>query len=97
MGLNNYSSLKYSNSTTSNSECTKGYNAPYSYYADNTSRVKYVLDANGTLTTTTGWYWERSRSYSTSSSVCAVNTDGSASRHDYGNTSGRLAPAFVIG
>ena len=90
-----YSSLTKKNSTTSNSECTKGYNAAYSYYTSNTTRVKYTMNANGSLTTNSGWYWERSRAYSGSGYVCGVSGDGSASGYGYGN--GYLAPAFVIG
>ena len=91
-----YSSLTKKNSTTSNSECTKGYNAAYNYYTSNTTRVKYTMNANGSLTTNSGWYWERSRRYYDSYSVCFVGYDGSASGYGY-NTDGYLAPAFVIG
>lgn len=91
-----YSSLIKKNSTTSNSECTKGYNAAYSYYTSNTTRVKYTMNANGSLTTNSGWYWERSRRYNHSSYVCYVYNDGAASRIGY-NYDGYLAPAFVIG
>ena len=91
-----YSSLTKKNSTTSNSECTKGYNAAYSYYTSNTTRIKYTMNANGSLTTNSGQYWERSRNCSRSSGVCAVSTDGSADRSNYGGNS-YLAPAFVIG
>ena len=91
-----YSSLTKKNSTTSNSECTKGYNAAYSYYTSNTTRVKYTMNANGSLTTNSGWYWERSRGYNYSSYVCYVSNDGSASINGY-NGNVYLAPAFVIG
>lgn len=97
MGLDNYSSLTKSNSTTSNAECTKGYNAAYSYYTSNTTRVKYRMNANGTLTTTTAqYYWERSRSSDSSYDVCYVNNIGSAYSNSYNNVY-YLAPAFVIG
>lgn len=91
-----YSSLTKKNSTTSNSECTKGYNAAYSYYTSNTTRVKYTMNANGSLTTNSGWYWERSRLYYDSNRICRVSSDGSA---DYGRylSTNYLAPAFVIG
>lgn len=93
-----YSSLTKKNSTTSNSECTKGYNAAYSYYTSNTTRVKYTMNANGSLTTNSNWYWERSRYYDSSGSVCFVNNDGSATYSNYGYGTGiYLAPAFVIG
>ena len=91
-----YSSLTKKNSTTSNSECTKGYNAAYSYYTSNTTRVKYTMNANGSLTTNSDWYWERSRHCNHSSSVGNVNNDGSAGYYNYYN-GGYLAPAFVIG
>jgi hypothetical protein len=54
------------------------------------------MNANGSLTNSTMWYWERSRYYGNSGSVCIVYTDGSAGGYtDY--SSGGLAPAFVIG
>lgn len=97
MGLDSYSPLSTANSTTSNSECTKGYNAAYRYYTSNAKRIKYQMYENGTLTTKTTYYWERSRSYHKfySAFTCTVNTEGEASglgSGDYG-----LAPAFVIG
>ena len=91
-----YSSLTKKNSTTSNSECTKGYNAAYSYYTSNTTRIKYTMNANGSLTTNSDWYWERSRRYNGSGSVCFVYGDGSADNYYY-NRDNYLAPAFVIG
>lgn len=91
-----YSSLTKKNSTASNSECTKGYNAAYSYYTSNTTRVKYTMNANGSLTTNSGWYWERSRGYNYSGRVCFVAGDGSAYYGDC-DYNGYLAPAFVIG
>lgn len=97
MGFDNmYSSLTKKNSTTSNSECTKGYNAAYSYYTSNTTRVKYTMNANGSLTTNSSWYWERSRGYNDSDYVCYVTGGGSAGCGDYYGY-GYLAPAFVIG
>jgi hypothetical protein len=96
MGLDTYSSISVANSTTAKAECTNGYNASYQYYTNNTSRIKYVLDSTGTLTTTTGWYWERSRGYNSSNVVCYVNTDGTADYAGYSGSHG-LAPAFVIG
>ena len=95
MGFNNNSSLTKSNSTTSNSECTKGYNAAYSYYTSNTTRIKCQMNANGTLTTNTSYYWERSRYYNNSNNVCQVLSGGST-YYAYNNTRS-LAPAFVIG
>lgn len=96
MGLDSYSSLSTANSTTSKAECTQGYNAAYSYYTNNSRRVKYKMNANGSLTSSTDWYWERSRDYHSSSGVCFVGSGGSANLGDYDVSSG-LAPAFVIG
>lgn len=92
-----YSSLTKKNSTTSNSECTKGYNTAYSYYTSNTTRVKYTMNANGSLTTNPSWYWERSRYYDISNYVCIVYSDGSANYNLYDGNYSYLAPAFVIG
>ena len=96
MGLDNYSSLSTANSTTSKAECTQGYNAAYSYYTNNSRRVKYKMNASGSLTSSTDWYWERSRYYTNSSRVCGVDGDGSAYGYTYSDSRG-LAPAFVIG
>lgn len=96
MGLDSYSPISTANSTISKTECTQGYNAPYSYYTSNSTRVKYRMNANGSLTNNTNWYWERSRDYDDSDCVCYVHYDGSAGNNYYVN-SGGLAPAFVIG
>lgn len=92
MGLDSYSSLTKSNSTTSNGEFCKGYTTSYQYYSSNSTRIKYQGDSSSS----TAWYWERSRRYNGSSRVCNVRSDGSA---DYNGCydSGYLAPAFVIG
>ena len=95
MGLDSYSSLSTANSSTSKAECTQGYNAPYQYYDSNTDRIKYGMDASGNVGSITRYYWERSRSYVTSSSVCRVSTTGNANDNHYIN-SYYLAPAFVI-
>lgn len=95
MGLDNYSPLSTANSTTGKAECTQGYNAAYSYYVNGGSRVKKAGDSGSAQ-----WYWERSRYYYSSSkrptSVCIVDSIGSASSDYYGSSVG-LAPAFVIG
>lgn len=98
MGLDNYAPISTANSTTSKAECTKGHNAAYSYYTNNSRRVKYRMNANGSLTSSAQWYWERSRYYRSGSSnaVCRVYVDGSASSSGYYDSYG-LAPAFVIG
>ena len=68
----------------------------YSYYTNNSKRVKYYMNTNGTLTNNTAYYWERSRDYGNSTGVCGVNSGGSATYYNYYNSYG-LAPAFVIG
>lgn len=87
MGLASYS---YAPTT---GEYTKGCSAAYSYYSSNSNRVKYQSDS----TTTTAWYWTRSRGTGVSTAVCRVGTGGSAGYVAYTGTSGRVAPAFVIG
>lgn len=91
-GLDSYSPISTANSTTTNAECTYGYNAQYSYYSSNSARVMYLGDSS----TDYGYPWERSRSYSYSTGVCRVDTNGTASDNDYNYSLG-LAPAFVIG
>ena len=92
-GLDSYSPLSTSNSTTSKAECTQGKNFAYSYYTSNATRVMYLGD---TSTSNYGYPWERSRACDVSDRVCRVGSDGSADRNRY-NYSGGLAPAFVIG
>lgn len=98
MGLDSYSPISTANSTTSNAECTKGYNAAYDYYTNNSSRIKNIQDANGNSSGGSNWYWERSRYYHSfyTTDVCYVHSDGVA---DFTGYSGNryLAPAFVIG
>jgi hypothetical protein len=98
MGLNSYSPLSVANSSTTKSECTEGKDFAYSYYTNATSRIKYAMEANGTLTTTAKYYWERSRYYfsSNTNGVCFVNSYGIADYYTYNGSYG-LAPAFVIG
>ena len=92
-GLDSYSPLSTSNSTTSRAECTQGKNFAYSYYTSNATRVMYLGD---TSTNSYGYPWERSRLYDNSDGVCDVYYDGSAGSNYYSNSYG-LAPAFVIG
>lgn len=92
-GLDSYSPLSTSNSTTSRAECTQGKNFAYSYYTSNATRVMYLGD---TSTNSYGYPWERSRFYSYSDYVCDVGNGGAATGTGY-NYSGGLAPAFVIG
>lgn len=92
-GLDAYSPLSTANSTTSKAECTQGKNFAYSYYTSNATRIMYLGD---TSTSSYGYPWERSRTYSDSSGVCCVNYNGGADYAGYGGSFG-LAPAFVIG
>jgi hypothetical protein len=97
MGLDAYSPLSVANSSTSKAECTNGYNAAYSYYNSNSRRIKYIMTADGTsVDTSTCYYWERSRDYGGSNTVCGVDASGGASASGYGG-SFYLAPAFTIG
>ena len=93
VGLDNYASLKYSNWTTTNGECTYGKKFQYSYYTDNNSRVKKLGDSGSA-----DFWWTRGRYYyfATIGLVCNVNSDGSASSYIYSDSCG-VAPAFVIG
>ena len=92
-GLDSYSPLATANSTTSRAECTNGKNFAYSYYTSNATRVMYLGD---TSTSNYGYPWERSRTYNYSYGVCGVGNDGTAGYNIY-DSSGGLAPAFVIG
>lgn len=92
-GLDTYSPLSTANSTTSKAECTQGKNFAYSYYTSNATRIIYLGD---TSTSNYGYPWERSRCYNYSNNVCVVNRYGGATYINY-NSSGGLAPAFVIG
>lgn len=96
MGLDSWSVISVSNSTTSKAECTKGYNAAYDYYTSDSSRIKNVQDANGNSSGGSSWYWERSRSSYDSGRVCGVHSGGYAGYAAYGDN-GCLAPAFIIG
>lgn len=100
-GADNSTSKGYASSY---SEWTEGISNPkaYKYYAVDittglTRRKKFAMDANGSLTTTTSWYWLRSRYCYTSGGVCGVFTGGGAIGYGYDTATGRLAPAFVIG
>ena len=87
MGLASY---QYAPTT---GEYTNGCSAAYSYYSSNANRVKNQSDS----TATAAWYWTRSRYTDGSYGVCLVNYGGSATNTGYDITSGRVAPAFVIG
>lgn len=90
-GSKNGSSLSIDNSTTSNSECTAGYNEAYSYYSDDASRIKNAGDTGSA----TSW-WLRSRYYQDSYFDCAVASSG-VDTGNYPDAALRIAPAFVIG
>lgn len=96
IGYDSYSPLSPANSTISNAECTQGYNAAYSYYTSNTTRVKYQMSANGALTTSKLKYWIRSRLYNLVDYVINI-TDGGSINFNYYTEIYGLAPAFVIG
>lgn len=90
-GSDNLSSLSIANSTTSNSECTAGYNEAYSYYVDNNSRIKKLGDSGSADS-----WWLRSRYYNYYSQICTVTSTGTPDSKGYSYGRG-LAPAFVIG
>lgn len=69
----------------------------YQYYIDNAKRVKYISNNNGSLTTNTSAYWDRSRSYNYAIRACRIGAKGSPDSTNYSTTSCRLSPAFVIG
>ena len=52
------------------------------------------MNANGSLTSNTNWYWERSRYYNYSNHVCRVYDDGSAGNNGYNGSIG-LAPGYI--
>lgn len=96
IGLDSYAPLSVANSTTTAAECTYGYNAPYSYYANGGSRIKYRGNASGDATTSDEIYWLRSKYNKDDAYETAVYGTGSASYGKY-NATYYLAPAFVIG
>ena len=98
MGGNEYAAISVSNSTTTNAECCYGYNEAYSYYTNNSRRIKYAMNASGILTTTAKRYWERSRYYydGNGKRSCEVRDTGQCNWY-YPNENHYLAPAFVIG
>lgn len=91
VGLDSQASLGYSNWTTTNGECTYGKKFQYSYYTDNSKRIKKTGDAGSAY-----YWWARGHYYSNAIYVCAVFSDGSADGDIYWNSSG-VAPAFCIG
>lgn len=102
LGLNANAPISAANSTTTNAECTQGYNAAYSYFKDNASRKKPLGDANGDATTNTyNWdYPTRSRHCTSANSkkvLTIVNQTGVESNTTYSSNVLKLAPAFVIG
>lgn len=96
MGLDSWSPISVTNSTTSNAECTNGYNAAYLYYDSDNNRIKYAGDSGSSAVS----YWERSRwCYSNGSNYVAyVGSSGGADGGAiYSDDEKYLAPAFVIG
>ena len=82
----------------SHSEWTSnGKQIPYQYYTSNARRVKYIMDANGNLTSSKGVYWERSRYYGYATNVCSISSNGYCSYDDYPYSNVGYAPVFVIG
>lgn len=96
MGYDSFAPISTANSTAFNAECTKGYNAGYSYYTSDATRIKYQMNSNGMLTTTSGFHWLRSHHYNDSGYGIIVWAGGSNSYNAYNNNN-YLAPAFVIG
>ena len=97
IGYDSYAPISVANSTTTKAECTYGYNAPYSYYANGGSRVKNQGTVSGNAASTTYAYWLRSRYYKSSSPTKMLRiSSGNISDKSY-NSAQCLAPAFVIG
>ena len=63
----------------------------YEYFSAGNSRVKY----RHSTTSSTAYWWERSPRYSSTSTFCFVNADGSASYGIAGSSYG-VAPAFMV-
>lgn len=97
-GLDTYSPISTDSSSTTNAECTYGYNGAYQYFTDNSTRIKCMAsDAAATsASSSSSYYWERSLYYDSSYIVCNVGSSGTAGYGEY-NYSRGLAPAFVIG
>jgi hypothetical protein len=88
-GLDKYSTMLNSLATTTNGECTYGYNEPYEYFVTPYPQIKgkgYELTD----------FFLRSRHYYYSDVVCRVYSDGSAGYGNYDHSYG-LAPAFTLG
>ena len=99
VGLNTYSSLTYSNWTTTNGECTYGKIFQYDYYANNDTRKKWRGDeaaTNAGYSGSANSWWTRGHYYYNAAGVCVVSSGGSADRNSYSYSYG-VAPAFVIG
>ena len=98
VGLDNYASLKYSNWTTTNGECTYGKKFKYAYYTDNDTRKKWRGDEAATSAGYSGSaypWWTRSHNYQ-GQGICGVYASGIEYGGYYYDTKG-VAPAFVIG
>lgn len=87
-------SISASDSTQTNAECTYGFNAPYSYYQNN-SRAKYVTNANGNITSNDSVkYLTRSKHYNDYTYYIYSDSFNYVTRNTIYTY---LAPAFVIG
>lgn len=80
-----FGTRSYANSAEQN------YQQQYQYYKNGNSKVKYRHSS----TSSPAYWWERSPSYSNSSTFCLVNTTGHATSNYARNSSG-LAPAFRV-
>lgn len=93
MGLDSYSPISVANSTTTNAECTYGKNFSYSYYTDDTSRIKKDSESLKAKS-----YWLRSIRNNNDDICVRINAKGQISGGQFFVASnGCLAPAFVIG
>lgn len=93
MGLDSYSPISVANSTTTNAECTYGKNFSYSYYTDDTSRIKKDSESLKAKS-----YWLRSIRNNSDDICVRINAKGQISGGQFFVASnGCLAPAFVIG
>lgn len=80
-----FGTRSYANSAEQN------YQQQYQYYKNGNSKVKYRHSS----TSSTARWWERSPSYSSSSSFCTVSASGNATNYYAGYSHG-LAPAFRV-
>lgn len=84
-------------STVDNSECTKGYNDAYSYNNTSDNRRKKIMNADGTFTNSSSYFWTRSRYYDNANRACSMSGSSVVSPPNLSTDEIYLAPAFVIG